>query len=232
MKKLSGKWAFVSGSSRGIGRQIALGLARHGCNIIVHGRTLANTEQTKAALAELAVKHLAVAGELDSEAAVNLLLDQLLGLDVPIDILYNNAAINNQPTAMFDFSQQEWQKTFQVNLLSMVQITNRLAPMMRQRKWGRIINLTSGIADQPNLAPYSASKAAVDKYTRDLACELKQDNVLVSHVDPGWIRTDLGGPNAWDGVESVLPGVLVPALLPDDGPTGQFYAAQDFKPKP
>jgi 3-oxoacyl-[acyl-carrier protein] reductase len=79
------------------------------------------------------------------------------------------------------------------------------------------------------LVPYSVSKAAVDKFTCDLAAELRGTNVLVNYLDPGWLKTDLGGPNADNAVETVLPGALVPALLEDNGPTGQFFAAQDYK---
>lgn len=229
MQKLTGKWALVTGSSRGIGQQIALGLAQQGCNILVHGRSLGHTEATLQLLNDLGVKTAAVAGDLAQEAGVTAVIEGVAKLGYGVDILYNNAAINNTPTPICEFSPQEWQHTFQVNLFALVQLCSALVPAMRQQKWGRVINLTSGIAGQPDLAPYSASKAAVDKYTQDLACACKADNVLVNHVDPGWIRTDLGGPNAWDSVESVLPGVLVPALLPDGGPSGRFFAAQDFK---
>lgn len=229
MQKLAGKWALVTGSSRGIGQQIALGLARQGCHVIVHGRTLAHTESTLQLLSDLGVQTAAVAGELAEESGVKSVIEGVAKLGHGVDILYNNAAINNTPTPVCEFSMQVWLHTFQVNLFALVQLCNALVPAMREQKWGRVINLTSGIAGQPDLAPYSASKAAVDKYTQDLACACKADNVLVNHVDPGWIRTDLGGPNAWDSVESVLPGVLVPALLPDGGPSGRFYAAQDFK---
>lgn len=229
MKPLQNKWALVTGSSRGIGRQVALGLGRLGCGVIVHGRTLGNTEATRCDLIELGVEVKTVAGDLSNSQGVGELLEGVKESNVAVDILYNNAAINNDPTPMFEFSIDEWRKTFQVNLFSMVEVTNALAPAMRARQWGRIVNLTSGIADQPQLAPYSASKAAVDKFTKDLACELKDDGVLVSHIDPGWIRTDLGGPNAWEGVESVLPGMLMPVLAGDTNVTGRFYAAQDFK---
>lgn len=229
MKKLTGKWALVTGSSRGIGQQIALGLARQGCNLIVHGRSLVHTETTLKLLNDVGVEAHAVAGDLAQEQGVNDVIAAVGDLGKTVDILYNNAAINNSPTPVCEFSMQEWQHTFQVNVFALVQLCNAFVPAMQAQKWGRVVNLTSGIAGQPDLAPYSASKAAVDKFTQDLSCACSEDNVLVNHVDPGWIRTDLGGPNAWDSVESVLPGVLVPALLPDGGPSGRFYAAQDFK---
>ena len=229
MKRLENKWALVTGSSRGIGQRVALGLADLGCNLVVHGRQRGHTENTIAMLNDKGVDVRSVAGDLASEAGVTAVIDQVQALNVGVDILYNNAAINNTPTPVFEFAMSDWAHTFQVNVYSVVQLCAAFGPGMRERKWGRIINVTSGIADQPNLAPYSASKAAIDKYSRDLAFEFRDDNVLVNCVDPGWIRTDLGGPDAWEDVDSVIPGMLVPALLPDNGSTGRFYAAQDFK---
>lgn len=226
---LTGKWALVTGSSRGIGRQIALGLAKRNCNVIVHGRSASSTDETLRMLAPYDVETRAVAGELSGEQGIQ---DVIQGVNTDpgyIDILYNNAAISSQYKTIFEFTMDEWLNTLQVNLFAMIQLCNAFAPGMKERGYGRIINLSSGIADQPNLAPYSVSKAAVDKYTRDLAFALKDANVLVNYLDPGWLKTDMGGPDAWEEVETVLPGALVPALLEDNGPTGRHYAAQDFK---
>jgi len=98
---------------------------------------------------------------------------------------------------------------------------------MVKRGYGRIINSTSGIKDTPQLAPYSVSNAAVDKYTQDLAAELLSTNVLVNSLDPGWLRTDMGGPDADHDLATVLPGALLPAFLEDHGPSGQRYSVQD-----
>ena len=95
--------------------------------------------------------------------------------------------------------------------------------------WGRVINLSSGIKDTPQLTPYSVTKAAVDKYTKDIAAELTNTNVLVNMLDPGWLKTDMGGENAENEVETVLPGALVPALLDNNGPSGYFFQAQDYR---
>jgi NAD(P)-dependent dehydrogenase (short-subunit alcohol dehydrogenase family) len=146
-----------------------------------------------------------------------------------MDNLYNNAGVMSRAAPICDIPQAEWWRVFQINLFAMVRLCGAFAPAMAERGYGRIVNLTSGIADQPHLAPYSASKAAVDKYSQDLAFEFRERNVLVNTLDPGWLKTDLGGPNAWSEVDSVLPGALVPALLEDGGPSGRFFAAQDFK---
>jgi NAD(P)-dependent dehydrogenase (short-subunit alcohol dehydrogenase family) len=95
------------------------------------------------------------------------------------------------------------------------------------RGWGRIINVTSGIADQPELIAYAVSKAAVDKFVYDTVGKLEGTGVLMNLLDPGWLRTDLGGPNAPNSVESVLPGALVPALI-NDGTAGKLFRAQDY----
>lgn len=112
-------------------------------------------------------------------------------------------------------------------MIAPICITYRVLPRMRARGFGRIIQLTSGIQDQPQLMAYAASKAALDKFVRDTVPSLRKTGVLMNLLDPGWLRTDLGGPNAPGAVESVLPGALVPALV-DGEVHGVFFRAQDF----
>ncbi len=229
MKRLENKWALITGSSRGIGQQIALGLAELGCNIIVHGRKPKNLEKTLSMLKAFDIQTYIAAGELSSSSGVQQVIAQAKAAPGPVDILYNNAAIQAKYEFILTVDQAEWDRVFQVNVWALLALCQAFAPGMRERGFGRIINLTSGITDQPNLAVYSVSKAAIDKYSRDLAAEFKDENVLVNYVDPGWLQTDMGGKDAWFPVETVLPGILVPALLEDNGPTGRFFAAQDYK---
>lgn len=229
MTHLKHKWALITGSSRGIGQQIALGLAAQGCNIILHGRDSASVQKTRGLLAGFEIEIAEACGPLDSPESVAAIIAAVNAGPGRVDILYNNAAIMTPGRTMWDIPHSEWLQTFQVNLYAVVQLCNAFAPAMAARGFGRIINITSGIKDQPELTVYSVSKGAIDKYTQDLAAQMRGTNVLVSHVDPGWLRTDLGGPNAEHAVETVLPGALVPALLPDNGPNGQFFAAQDYR---
>jgi NAD(P)-dependent dehydrogenase (short-subunit alcohol dehydrogenase family) len=229
MKKLKGKWALVTGSARGIGQQIAMGLAGEGCNVIVHGRKKENCTKTLELLKEYGVKTDVVEGELSSIEDIEKMIDDVKKSHSGVDILYNNAAIQNKWKDIYDITLDEWKETFMINFYSMVLICNAFAPGMKERGFGRIINLTSGIKDIPQLAPYSVSKAAVDKYSMDLAADLKGTGVLVNFLDPGWLKTDLGGQNAMHEATTVLPGALVPALLDNDGDTGKFFCAQDFR---
>ncbi|MGO8673930.1 MAG: SDR family NAD(P)-dependent oxidoreductase [Capsulimonadaceae bacterium] len=228
MKKLQGKWALVTGSSRGIGRHIAVGLAEHGCSVIVHGRSLDHVQGTVEQVRAAGVEARPAAAELSTPAGVDALIEAVQGLDFPVDILYNNAAIQGSWKEIWKTTQADWESIMQVNVYAMIALCHAFAPAMRDRGYGRIVNLSSGIRGIPNLAPYSVSKAAVDKYTIELAAELSGTNVLVSALDPGWLRTDLGGPQAPGAPESVLPGALVPALVEDHSPNGLYYSAQDY----
>jgi 3-oxoacyl-[acyl-carrier protein] reductase len=228
MRLLENKWALVTGSSRGIGRQIALGLAQRKCNVIVHGRLENHTAETLRLLKAYDVQTYSVAGKLENAQAIKAILQKVESGPGAVDILYNNAAFQNEWKPIWEISMDEWLESFQVNLFAMVALCNAFAPGMIQRGYGRIINLTSGIKDIPQLAPYSVSKVAVDKYSRDLAAELQGTNVLVNYLDPGWLKTDMGGADADHEVETVLPGALVPALLGDHGPSGRLFAAQDY----
>ncbi|HOT61640.1 MAG TPA: SDR family oxidoreductase, partial [Treponemataceae bacterium] len=150
--------------------------------------------------------------------------------DGGVDVLYNNAAVMHPwRERIEDLTQEDWAWSFQVNVFAPVRLSALLLPPMRARGWGRIVNLTSGIDKTPQLAAYGSSKWAIDKWTDDLAAALAGTGVIVSRLDPGWLKTDLGGPNADHEPESVLPGALVPALLPDGSPSGQFFRAQDYR---
>jgi NAD(P)-dependent dehydrogenase (short-subunit alcohol dehydrogenase family) len=229
MGKLKGKNAFVTGSSRGIGQQIAIALAEEGCNLILHGRKKENAAKTMELLKPFNVEIDVVEGELSSEAEVQKVIDQVLSKHQRIDILYNNAAIQSPNKDIMSFRTEDFERLLQINFYSVVQFCQAFAPEMRENGYGRIINITSGIKDQPNLSPYGISKAAVDKFTQDLAFELRDTGVLVNCLDPGWLKTDLGGPKAEHEVETVRPGAIHLALFENDGPTGQWLSAQELR---
>ena len=228
---IAGKWALVTGASRGVGQQIALGLADKGVNLILHSSDTNNQSGTISLLKDKSVQVRSVEGLLDDPAAVRSFVEEAESGSGGIDILFNNAALMTPETPLFDTPQSDYEVSFQVNLYSVIQICGYFAPRMVSRGFGRIVNVSSGIKDTPQLDAYSLTKAALDKYTRDLAVELDGSGVLANRLDPGWVRTDMGGPNANNDVSSVLPGALIPAMLGNHGPEapkGMLFAAQDY----
>jgi NAD(P)-dependent dehydrogenase (short-subunit alcohol dehydrogenase family) len=228
---IANKWALVTGASRGVGQQIALGLAELGVNLVLHSSSKSNQSTTKALLGNHDVQVHSIEGLLDDSSAIRSFVEEAESLSGGIDILYNNAALMTPETALFDTPRSDYEKSFQVNLYSVIQICAYFAPRMVSRGFGRIVNVTSGIKDTPRLDAYSLTKAALDKYTRDLAIELEGSGVLANMLDPGWCRTDMGGQAADNPVESVLPGALIPAMLGKEGkeaPKGKLFAAQEF----
>ena len=226
---LQNKTALITGSTRGIGQQIAMGLAELGCHIIVHGRTQANCQKTLQLLEAYPIITYSLAADLSQPNEVQQLIQQIQDLNVQVDVLYNNAAIMRPyRNDYWSHTAEDWQKSMQVNLFAVYQLCSALMPKMIENQFGRVVNLVSGIQDQPELSPYSTSKAALTKLTEDLAVKLKNTGVRINALDPGWLQTDLGGEYAEHPVEAVMPGALKPALVNNDGPNGEtFYALED-----
>jgi 3-oxoacyl-[acyl-carrier protein] reductase len=216
MVSVKGKWALITGASRGIGYLTARFMAEHGCNLVLHSRTLGHTEKVLEEVNALGVEAYAVQAELVNHQEVVGMLDEIEANGTNIDIVFNNAAVQvpycadywNTPVDDFDLS-------FRINFTAVTTICYRLMPKMIERGFGRIINTTSGIKEQPEQAAYSASKAALDKFTTDLGTKVEGTNVLINLTDPGWCRTDLGGPQAPNSPDSSIPGVAVGAFVND-----------------
>lgn len=225
---IRGKWALITGASRGVGRQVGIGLAAHGCNLVLHSRSLDHTSLLADELRSQGVEVIQVAAELSNQAQVDEMIRQVLTETPGIDSLYNNAAVMTPyRNDWLNFPTEDFHLSFEVNVISLIRITLGFIPGMRERGWGRIVNVTSGVQNQPEMTAYATSKAAVDKFVADTSGVLSESGILMNLLDPGWLRTDLGGPNAPNSVESVLPGALVPAMI-DDRSHGKLFRAQDY----
>jgi len=229
MVDIKNRWALVTGSSRGVGLRVAKALAEKECKIILHSRRLEGTLDLLGELKSSGNEVYAVVAELDAISDVSRLIEEVREITHNhLDILYNNAAIMTTYQPIFEPTVEEYRKSFMVNAIVPAKLCDAFLPAMIARDWGRIVNVTSGIADQPQLMTYSCSKAALDRYVRDMVSTLDGTNVLMNLMDPGWLRTDLGGPQAPNDPDTVLPGALVPVLLEKEKGSGILYNAQDY----
>ena len=226
MINMQGRNALITGSSRGVWQQIAIGLAQKGYNVIVHSRTKNGCARTIRMLKEYSVSVYSIFGELSDEASVHEVIRQCNALNIDIDILYNNAGMMvPYQNDIWQHSWESWMTSMKTNVFSMYTLCSAFIPQMEERGFGRVVNLISGINKTPELAPYGASKWAVIKLTEDLASKYANTNVKINALDPGWLRTDMGSQGAPNPVEAVLPGALVPALLEEDGVSGESFEA-------
>jgi len=228
MIEIKDKWALVTGASRGIGKEIAIALGKLGCNIVLHSRSIAHTHELAEQLAVNGVRTVSLAADLSDPGHVERLLSQLDNAAPQIDILYNNAAIMTPyHDDIWSIPAEEFRRSFETNVISPIKLCNAFIPAMMGRRWGRVINLISGINEQPQLAPYAISKAALRKFVQDFAPILKDSGVAMNSLDPGWLRTDMGSQQAPNTVDSVIPGALVPALI-SHSVSGKAFRAQDY----
>jgi 3-oxoacyl-[acyl-carrier protein] reductase len=226
---IKGKWTFITGAARGIGRQIAVEMAKLGSHIIGHSRSIAHTKEVGDICSSLGVSFIPVSAELGILAEVERMLSQLVHQAPSIDIVYNNAAISPPcPSGFWNSPAHDYIASYTVNTVAPIRICQRLIPPMIKRGFGRVINISSSIQKRPGEMAYACSKAALDKFVHDLSPSLHCSGVMLTLLDPGWLSTDMGGLNAPHAVESVIPGALLGALL-DGDINGRWFSAQDYR---
>jgi len=228
MVDVKGRWAFITGASRGIGYLTAEFMAQQGCNLVLHSRKNEHLEKISARVKELGVQVHCVSAELSDLDAVEKMLSEIDSLGVRIDIVMNNAGLQiAYRTDYYKTPVSDYTESFKVNTIAPAMICYHFMPKMIEQGFGRILNTTSGIRLEPEQVGYSASKAALDKITIDLGSKVEGTDVMINLTDPGWCRTDLGGPHAPNAPESAIPGIAVGAFV-DDKKSGRFLAAPHF----
>jgi 3-oxoacyl-[acyl-carrier protein] reductase len=193
MIDLTSKTALVTGSSRGIGREIAAALARAGADVAINGT---GVERTEAAAAEIAAatgrRAVAVAADVSKAADVERMFAEVLGAFSKIDILVNNAGITRDGLLM-RMKEEDWDQVLSVNLKSaFLCCREAVRPMVRARS-GKIINIASvvGLMGNAGQANYAASKAGMIGLTKTLAREFASRSINVNAIAPGFISTDM-----------------------------------------
>ncbi|MBQ6173138.1 MAG: SDR family NAD(P)-dependent oxidoreductase [Clostridia bacterium] len=228
MYQVRGRWALITGAARGIGCLTARFMAKQGCNLILHSRDLSHTAALQAELIKEGVQVRAVAADLGDPGAVAAMLAEIDRMGVDVDIVLNNAGLQiAYRTDWCATPVSDYEVSFRVNTIAPAMICYHFLPKMMAKGTGRILNTTSGIALDVCQAGYSASKAALDKITIDMGSKVEGTDVLINLTDPGWCRTDLGGPHAPNAPESAIPGIAVGVFV-DDGKSGRNLGAQHF----
>jgi NAD(P)-dependent dehydrogenase (short-subunit alcohol dehydrogenase family) len=237
------KVAVITGANRGLGFATARRVGQAGVHVIVGARTLAKGNEAADLLRREGLSAEPLQIDVDSVASIQRAAEQIENEHGQIDILINNAGILPEATAsnvgLLDLDLLR--ETFETNVFGAVAVTNAFLPMLRKSASGRIVNVSStmgSLTDQSDpsspyyglvVPAYQMSKAALNGLTIALSKTLIDSSIKVNSICPGWVQTDLGGPEnraaAPTTADNAAQIVVDMALVPDDGPTGRFVDA-------
>ena len=207
---LTSRTTLVTGASRGIGKAIAIALAEAGANVAVNYRERkAEAEETVKMIEALGRKAAAFQADVSNAKAVTDLIQRIEAVFGPIDILVNNAGVALR-RSLDELTEEDFDRTIATNLKSAFLCTHAVFTGMRERGWGRIINISSGAARAAGVvgAHYNASKAGMEGLTRGYAARLAKDGVTVNAVAPSLIDTEMIGPHRSEDVGRIPVGRL------------------------
>ncbi len=190
---LSDRVAIVTGGARGIGRAIALKFAEQGCTTVIVDIRPDEAAETLRQISGLKSEGLFVRCDVSISSQVQNMVNQVINKYHKIDILVNNAAISPPERSFIDITEEEWDRTISVNLKSVFLCCKAVVPYMKEKKYGKIINIASVGAISPSrvIADYCVAKSGVVMLSRCLALNVAEYNICVNSVLPGITRTDL-----------------------------------------
>ncbi len=228
------KIAVVTGANRGIGFEICWQLAKAGVIVVLTSRDQQKglTAVKKLEAMELPVRYCPL--DVNHAASINHLLTFMQKEFGRCDILVNNAGVfQDQKNEEEDFPSvfsakiETIRQTFETNVLGPLLLCQAFIPLMKKHNYGRVVNMSSGMGQLAEMnggyPGYRISKTAINAVTRILNDELQEYNILVNSMCPGWVKTDMGGPNATRSVEEGAGTAVWLATLPDGGPRGKFF---------
>lgn len=244
MQPLIGKVALITGSSRGLGRALALEFARQGAKLIINSRASSARElaETERQVKTLGAEVLSIVADVSNRADVERLAAESLARFGQVDILINNAS-SLGPTPMpylVDYPIEDFEAVLRTNLTGPFMLTRTLIGQMLVRDSGSIVNVSSdaGVVGYATWGAYGVSKAALDQVTRTWAAELKETGVRINSVDPGDMDTAMkrasepdGDASQWTKPEVVTPVFVYLASDESVGISGQRFDAQAFAKK-
>jgi gluconate 5-dehydrogenase len=189
---LTGRNALITGSSRGLGRAMAEGLAHAGARVFINGTDASRVNSAVADMRKAGLQAQAICFDVSDEAAVVKAFETLDAQGVAVDILVNNAGIQFRKP-MVELSTADWQRVIDVNLTSAFVVGREAARRMLPRKQGKIINigsLTSALA-RATIAPYTAAKGGIKLLTQVMAAEWAEHGIQANAIGPGYMATDM-----------------------------------------
>jgi len=190
--QLKDKVALITGSSSGIGASIAETLAREGATVIVHGRNAERAKRVSSEIKKQGGKAFTVVGDLSKEAGAKAVTEESFKVAGRIDILINNAGgTDSAPITWESGSLTDWKEKFEQNFFSGIRVLQAVLPQMKNLSWGRIVQISTGLATQPGtfMVDYAAAKAAMNNATVSLAKEFAKFGITINTVSPGPILT-------------------------------------------
>ena len=221
--------ALVTGANRGLGFETARQLLAKGLVVVLAGRDAAALERARRTLGEEEQRR-AIALQMDITRAETIAAAQRTVIEQvgSVDVLVNNAAVLlGETDGVLSIPADDYRQTFETNLFGAIEVCRAFVPEMARAGYGRVVNVSSGagqLATMSSYAPaYSMSKAALNAFTRILAATYRSSGVLANVVDPGWVRTDMGGRSAPRSPQQGADTIVWLATLPDGGPTGKFF---------
>ncbi|BDA47076.1 3-oxoacyl-[acyl-carrier-protein] reductase FabG [Coccomyxa sp. Obi] len=190
-KLLQGKWALVTGASNGIGRAISLAFAEHGANLWISARHRDKLHETADDAKALGAEHIII---VQADMSIKESVDELAGVvGNKIDVLVNNVGMLTE-SSVLNGNPDDWDRMIQVDLAAPMRLTHHLAPQMSQRQdGGHIINISSvaGLEALPGFAAYVAAKHGITGFSKSSFEELRDKNVLVTTIYPGYVATEM-----------------------------------------
>lgn len=208
---LTGKTAFVTGASRGIGRVIAAAFAGAGADVALVARSEDGLKETARQIIDQGREAVIIPADVTDEEAVNAAVDEAISRLGHLDIVVNNAGGNNFTRPVLDMRPSGWHKIMRLNVDSTLYVCRAAGRHLTERGTGSVINVASvaGLGGAPGLSHYGAAKAAVVSLTKSLAVEWAAQGVRVNALCPGWTATDLNR-YLWeseDGGQVIIAGV-------------------------
>lgn len=222
--ELANRVALVTGASRGIGREIALGYATAGAHVVATARDTEQLEQLAGNIRADGGSCSVYRMDVTDAAAIAEVVHRVVDRLGRIDVLCNNAGVNSAVGRVADVPTAPFAQVFAVNVLGLYACCHAVMPHMVERRYGRIVNVSSGAAliCGATGGAYASSKAAVNALTAVIAKEGREHNVLANAMSPGSVRTAMN-PTADTPASASVPTALWLASLDDDGPTGRCY---------